>query len=87
MRIDFARSPIDVNKGAREAGRDQRRAKLGHGRKELVHKGVFGFAQGYRIEPALAGKARRIEVAAMGGREDERGRRPLWKRECDRLRA
>src|SRR5882672_11956491 len=56
VRIDFARTTIDVDKGAWEARRDQRRAKFGHGRKQLLHKGVFGFAQRHRIEPALTGK-------------------------------
>src|SRR5205085_6666854 len=73
-RVELPRLAVDIEIGAREARREQRRSELGPGAEQRIHKTVFGAAQGQRIEPRGGQEVARIFRPAMRRGQDQRHR-------------
>ena len=55
--VELAGRPVRVDKGAREAGADQRRAQLSDAVEQLIDKRVLGAAEADGIQTRALGKA------------------------------
>ena len=71
-RIELVGLAVDVDVGAREAGRQQRGAEARAGPEEFVDKAVFGPPQSHRVKPRGAQEISRILGTAMRRGEDKR---------------
>jgi hypothetical protein len=72
--IEFAGCAIDVQIGAREPGREQRRAAFDDAHEQLVHERVFRTPEADGTETARRHETRGIKPARMGRSEHERRR-------------
>ena len=63
---------INVEIGAREAGRDQGSAERHHGLEQLIHIAVFRLAQGHRVEPGGLQESLGIDPARVRRAEHHR---------------
>ena len=77
-RVEFERLAIEVEKRARKARPEQRRAERHARQKQLVDERVLGAAQGQRVEPR--GGEERARVARAGMRRIEHQRRDQARR-------
>ena len=70
--IQLALAAVDVQEGAGELRRQQRRPQPQRAGEQFVDKGVFGPAQGGGIQPGAGQQALRIAAPGMGRGEHER---------------